>query len=147
MRPLPADSQVGGPTLSVDWLRMSPYAASGSFTSRVWDTYGTVDSGTISWDADAPTGTGVALSFRTGDTPTPDGSWSSFAAVSDGAPIGSGFRYFQYRANLSTTDTDQTPALEEVRVVYNATPDTAPPTVVSRRCARPSHRAGRRLTG
>lgn len=132
MRPLPADSQVGGPTLSVDWLRMSPYATSGTFTSRVWDTYGTVDSGTISWDASAPTGTGIALSFRTGDTPTPDGSWTSFAPIADGAPIGSGFRYFQYRADLSTTDTDQTPALEEVRVVYNATPDTTPPTVVTR---------------
>ncbi|MBN1657707.1 MAG: Ig-like domain-containing protein [Anaerolineae bacterium] len=132
MRPLPADSQVGGPTLSVDWLRMGPYAPSGTFISRVWDTYGTVDSGTITWDVDTPAGTAVAMSMRTGNTPAPDASWSGFASITNGAAIGSGFRYLQYRAELSTTDTDQTPALEQVRVVYNVTPDIVPPTVVSR---------------
>jgi hypothetical protein len=32
-----SDLNVGGNSLSVDWLRVTPYAASGSFTSRVFD--------------------------------------------------------------------------------------------------------------
>ena len=37
MRPLSSDFNPGGTDLSVDWLRMSPYAASGSFESRILD--------------------------------------------------------------------------------------------------------------
>ena len=37
MRPLASDFNAGGPDVSVDWLRMSPYPASGTFDSRVFD--------------------------------------------------------------------------------------------------------------
>ncbi len=37
MRPIASDFTAGGPAVSVDWLRMSPYASSGTFTSRVLD--------------------------------------------------------------------------------------------------------------
>ena len=37
MRPLASDFNSGGPNLSVDWLHLSPYPASGTFDSRVFD--------------------------------------------------------------------------------------------------------------
>jgi len=36
-----------------------------------------------------PAGTGLAMSVRKGDTPTPDGSWSTWASVStSGSAVG-----------------------------------------------------------
>ena len=67
------------------------------------------------WTADTPAGTGVALSVRTGNTPTPDGSWSGFNPVgSSGGSIGGSSRYLQYRAQLSSSDQDKTPTLSDV---------------------------------
>jgi PKD repeat protein len=132
MRPMPADSVVGGATVSVDWMRMSPYASSGSFTSRVFDSQGVVTSGNISWDADTPVGTTLALSFRTGNTAIPDVSWSDFNTAANGEEIGSGFRYIQYKADLSTTDLNHTPTLQAVSILYNKEDDTIPPTVTGR---------------
>src|SRR5204862_8221050 len=37
MRPLVSDLGVGGGNLQVDWMHMTPYVASGSFVSRVFD--------------------------------------------------------------------------------------------------------------
>ena len=50
---------------------MSPYPASGSFDSRVFDAGQSADWGALAWTAATPAGTGVALSVRTGNTPTP----------------------------------------------------------------------------
>ncbi len=132
MRPLFADSDVGGQTLVVDRMYMGPYAASGQFTSRVLDALGPVADGTIAWDAVTPENTSLDISLRTGNTPVPDASWSAFAPVEDGDPIGSGFRYVQYQASLATTNTVFTPVLEEVRILYNAGTDTVAPQITSR---------------
>ena len=37
MRPIASDYNTGGAAVVVDWMRMSPYAAGGTFTSRVLD--------------------------------------------------------------------------------------------------------------
>ncbi len=37
MRPAVSDLDVGGPELLIDWMRLSPYAPSASFISRVSD--------------------------------------------------------------------------------------------------------------
>ena len=36
MRPVASDFNVGGGAVTVDWMRLTPYAASGTFLSRVW---------------------------------------------------------------------------------------------------------------
>ncbi len=103
MRPIASDLNAAGPELSVDWLRMSPYPGSGTFTSRVFDGGPAVDWGALDWTAATPPGTGVALSVRTGDTPTPDGSWSAFTPVAaSGGDIPGTSRYVQYQAVLSS---------------------------------------------
>ena len=102
MRPAASDFASGGPELSVDWMRMSPYPACGTFDSRVFDAGVTADWGALNWTADTPAGTGVAISVRTGNTPTPDGSWTGFTPIANGGSIGANARYVQYRAQLTT---------------------------------------------
>ncbi len=119
MRPIASDFTAGGPDVSVDWLHMTPYQASGTFDSRVFDAGSPVNWGTLSWTADSPSGTAVSLSVRTGNTPTPDASWSAFNPVSSsGGAIGAHARYLQYRATLSTSDPSQTPVLSDVTASY-----------------------------
>lgn len=90
-----------------------------------------IDSGTAgeSWDSfwwseDLPTDTDITLATRTGETATPDGSWSAWSGEytnyigeDNSSPNG---RYLQYRATLSTNDLDTTPIFEDVTLNYNA---------------------------
>ena len=126
-----SDFNVGGPELSIDWLHLSPYPASGTFDSRVFDAGPgqSVDWGALSWNSVTPSGTGLAISVRTGDTPAPDGTWSAFTPIAtSGGDIPGTSRYLQYRAALSTTDPNLTPTLNDVTV--NGAGDI-PPTAVN----------------
>ncbi|HET7486305.1 MAG TPA: DUF4082 domain-containing protein [Acidimicrobiales bacterium] len=115
MRPVVRENTVGGGSVSVDWMRMTPYASTGTFTSRVLDAGSTMTWTTATWNADLPTGTSVSVSVATGDTPTPDATWSAFNPLSgSGASVGVAARYLQYRLTLSTTAAGQTPALRDI---------------------------------
>jgi hypothetical protein len=123
MRPLASEFNAGGAGLSVDWLRMTPYAGSGTFTSRVFDAGSVAEWGALTWSADVPAGTSLALSVRTGDTPTPDGGWSSYAPVAaSGGDIPGSSRYVQYRAELSSSDPETTAILRDVTISYHHNP-------------------------
>jgi len=106
LRPLVSDRNAGGDSLQVDWVRMTPYLSPCSFESRVLDASQSVNWQTMSWNADTPTGTGVILTYRTGDTLNPDdGSWTEYmAAGSSPAMLAGNSRYIQYRAGLETSD-------------------------------------------
>jgi hypothetical protein len=119
MRPLISDLHVGGQKLVVDWMHMSPYSTPATFTSRVLDAGAVVTWASMSWTADQPTGTTLAMSVRTGNTPVPDGTWTAFNSVSQsGVPTTSKSRYIQYRASLSTTDTTKTVVLRDVKITH-----------------------------
>ena len=130
MRPLASDFNSGGPNLSVDWLHLSPYPASGTFESRVFDAGAgqSLNWGALTWNSATPSGTGIAISVRTGNTPIPDGTWSAFTPIAtSGGDIPGNTRYLQYRAVLSTTDPNLTPSLSEVTV--NGAGDISPVAV------------------
>ncbi len=113
----------------VDWVRMTPYAASGTFHSRVFDAGQAVTWHTLGWSADTPAGTSLALSYQTGNTPTPDGTWTSFTPVSaSGGALTGNSRYIRYAAQLATSDTTQTPVLKDVTVSYSL---CAPPAITN----------------
>ena len=100
MRPVVSDFNAGGAAVVVDWLRMSPYAASGTFTSRVLDAGAPVDWRTLDVTDTTPPGTAISYEVRTGDTTDPDdGTWSAFTPVADGGDIPGTSRYAQYRAD------------------------------------------------
>src|SRR5439155_24740587 len=75
LRPVASDANVGGGVLTVDWMRMTPYATSGTYLSRVLDAGGAATWIDASWTASLPSGTSLALSVRKGNTATPDGTW------------------------------------------------------------------------
>src|SRR5262249_33880109 len=103
MRPLASDANVGGGAVTVDWMRLTPYAGSGTFLSRVLDAGASVTWVDAKWTAGLPAGTSLAMSVRTGNTPTPDGTWTNFVALAgSGSAINGSSRYLQYRASLAT---------------------------------------------
>jgi hypothetical protein len=121
-----------GTTLSIDWMRISPYASPGTFLSRIHDAGTPADWGTLSYVADIPSGTTLALSVRQGDTPTPDGSWTSFSPIANGQDIGGSSRYLQYRVEATSSTGDVTPTLSSVMLPFTASTDTDPPGISGR---------------
>jgi hypothetical protein len=121
LRPLASDFNVGGGTVSIDWLRVGPYAAAGTFVSRVFDGGGIVSWNTLSWTSRTPGDTAIVMAVRTGNTPTPDASWTPFSTIcTSGGSIAATARYAQYRAVLvGATNTQATPALQQVEIAYS----------------------------
>ncbi len=96
------------------------YVVSGIFTSSIYDANFLATLKNIYWTATLPQGTSLTLQTRTGNTSTPDASWSDWSIIymnsgeSITSPKG---RYIQYRAVLQTTDT-VTPILQDVTITY-----------------------------
>ncbi|MGH9173810.1 MAG: IPT/TIG domain-containing protein, partial [Vicinamibacterales bacterium] len=119
MRPVASDGPLSGAALSIDWIRMSPYAGSGSYTSRVIDAGGAATWDTLSWSADIPAGATLNLAVRAGNTPTPDETWTTFTPVAgSGAALGLTGRFLQYRADPSTADPNVSAALRDLTIAY-----------------------------
>jgi hypothetical protein len=123
LRVLASDFTLGGAILSVDQLNLGSYPASGTFTSRVFDG----GAGLTAWGTLTPDAANPDVTFKTqsGDTPTPDSSWSSPEALGTGGAIQSPpRRYLQYQATLASTGTS-TPSLDKVTIAYDV--DTTKP--------------------
>jgi hypothetical protein len=109
----------GGPTVKIDWVGMGAVPSSGTFTSRVLS----ADSAHTVWGNLTSTSSGTTFETRTGNTATPDGSWSAFQAVGAGGAIQSpSGQYIQYRATLSGSSA----SLDSASLAY--TIDNTPPT-------------------
>ncbi|HEY6506170.1 MAG TPA: N,N-dimethylformamidase beta subunit family domain-containing protein, partial [Chitinophagaceae bacterium] len=110
-------------SVSVDWLRAGPYAASGTYTSRVFNAGSPRPWGAIIWNSDIFAGTTLDISVRTGNTPVPDGTWSAFTPIAtSGTTVGGNSQYIQYKADLATTNTGITPTLKDVLIECSAPP-------------------------
>ena len=116
MRPVISDAVTDAASVKVDWLNMWEIVAppADTFISRVFD----AGTGTnLTWG----TLTGAprrrpAIQTRTGNTPTPDASWSAFTPVVNGAiQSPAGRRYIQYSAALNGS----APALDSVQLNYD----------------------------
>ena len=110
----------------------------GNYLSKVFDATTSAAWLTMSWTATTPAGTAIAMSYRIGNTPTPDASWTAFApvAVSGGSLAGSA-RYVQFKVQETTTVPAQTPTLKQVTIGLQQVASTS----ASRR-----RRSGRRET-
>jgi len=126
-----SDVNTSDGSLSVDWLRVTPYTASGSFTSRIFDAGATTNWGAVTWIAAVPSGTGLQLFVRTGNTASPDNTWSNYTAVTNSGNVGVTSRYLQYRVDLSTTDTKLTPVLKEFGIECSQGSDNTPPVITT----------------
>ncbi len=133
MRPIASDFATGSGALSIDWMRMTPFATPGTFLSRVHDAGSPgAEWGALSVVADTPAGTTLALSVRTGETPTPNGTWSAFAPIASGEDVATSGRYLQYSVVASSTNGNISPTLESVTLPYSASADSDPPGITGR---------------
>lgn len=99
------------------------YALSGTYISRVFDAGASVDWNHALWNEGLPDGTNLTISFRSGNTATPDGSWSAWSSeFTDpyGTVIPSpSSRYLQYRVTMTTSDAFVAPRLNSISLTYN----------------------------
>ena len=120
MRPMASNASLGGEPLRLEWMRMSPYRPSGTFTSRVHDAGQVVHWVGCEWEGEQPSLTEVSLDLRSGDAPQPDARWSDWKlAGREPSPTG---RFAQYRARLATANSAVTPIIRVVTLRY-AVPD------------------------
>ncbi|MBN2587201.1 MAG: T9SS type A sorting domain-containing protein [Candidatus Fermentibacteraceae bacterium] len=100
------------------WWDIGLYSFQGSMESSVFDTQGDPEWGSLSWSAMEPSGTSVSFQVRASEDPDQMNftSWSDTLSgpCSLSGILTDGDRYFQYRAIMSTSDQDTTPALQEV---------------------------------
>ncbi len=102
-------------------FRLSPQrAAEGTYTSLVRDAQTVADWGTLSWRASVPAGGRVDVFTRSGNTATPDDTWSVWSgpyAASSGEEIKSpNARYLQWKAVLAGKP--NSPVLTSVSAAY-----------------------------
>lgn len=112
-----SDFSENAPGVAVDWLRVTPYASSGVFTSRVYDGGVSKTWQAATWSASVPDGASLQLFQRQGNVAVPDGSWTAFAPIAvSGSNVGGSSRYIQYRADLSTSNAAVTPVLQQMAI-------------------------------
>ena len=100
------DTAVDTTPLVVDWLRVSPFDASDSYVSRVFDAGATVGWDTLSFTGSVPTGTTRTIQVRSGPTATPGTGWTGWTTVStSGGSITRSARYLQYQVLMTSTGT------------------------------------------
>jgi hypothetical protein len=102
-------------------FRLTPdRAARGTYESEPRDAQMISTWGTISWRATSPSGSGVEVYSRSGNTETPDDTWSAWSSAytkADGSSITSPkARYIQWRAVL--TGKGQGPVLTSITAAY-----------------------------
>jgi len=93
------------------------YADSGYIIARPYDCTNPAGFGRLDYRADVPAGTALKFDARTGNSETPDSTWSSWASIA--AEVRSpDARFIQWRARLSTGFPNLTPELRRVDVYY-----------------------------
>ena len=148
MRPIVSDFDAGGPAVSVDWMRMSPYSASGTFDVAGPRRRPAGGLGRPVLGGRHPGDPGVALSVRTGEHADAGRSWSAFSPVST-----SGGRSAATRATSSTGPPHHrrrgSPGLSEVTAAYTPapTPRLRRSPAARRRRTRPASPVGTQCHG
>ncbi len=98
----------------------STRAATGTYESQPLDAETVSTWGAISWRGTIPAGSSVRIATRSGNTETPDDTWSDWSAAyadADGSPMSNpNARYLQWRAVLSGSGAG--PVLTSVRAAY-----------------------------
>jgi len=105
--------------LAINWMRLTPYATSGTYTSAVFNAGFPATWMNATWTATVPTGTTVAITYRTGNTPTPDATWTAFKPLpAPGAAMTGVSQYVQFAIAETTKNVGVTPSVSDVTILY-----------------------------
>lgn len=95
---------------------------SGEYISRIFDCQSRVTWGAIRWAGEIPENTTVSAATRTGDTDSPDDSWSNWEQTKkvngNNQIVSPKARYLQYKLIFSSTKTGSTPLLHSVTLPF-----------------------------
>jgi len=95
---------------------------SGEYLSQVRDAGAMARWGQVRWDATAPAGSRVEVSSRSGNSSTPDNTWSDWSTaydIAEGSQVSSPpARFLQLRVRLSRLGEAPTPRLRRLQVSY-----------------------------
>src|SRR5205823_3273026 len=72
----------GAPDLQADWVRLTDYTTTGTFTSTVFDAGQSVAWQVANWTASVPAGTALTVEVSTSNSAT--GGWSNWIAPANG---------------------------------------------------------------
>src|SRR5262249_58764264 len=93
----------------------------GEYVSAVKDTGRTSRFGAMHWEGDVPAASQVSFSFRSGESATPDSTWSQWSPYVSGqasvpldAPPG---RYVQWKMKMSS-NRSELPVVRRVEIAY-----------------------------
>src|SRR5206468_7944532 len=107
--------------LAGDWVQWSPSAAAAWYTSAVFDAGSTVAWQKLTatttilpyFSCCATSGTATTITYRTGDTPTPDATWTAFTALGTAGALTGSSRYVQYMVQMTSNGVNA-PAVQDV---------------------------------
>lgn len=98
------------------------HAPSGTFTSRVHDSGAHSRWGMLTWAASIPPGAAATIATRSGNSATPDDTWSPWSnelSRADGDQVPSPpARFIQWRLTLKASRAGASPTLDEVALAY-----------------------------
>jgi hypothetical protein len=107
------------PAILADWVHVLSYAPSGVFTSGVFDATRTATWGTITFNGTVPAGTTMVVEVSSGNTATPDATWSAWTRVSSGSTITApASQYLRYRVTFTSTNSTLTAVLRDLTVTW-----------------------------
>jgi hypothetical protein len=131
MRAAASDLNAGDGVVSIDWMRLTPFTAPCTFTSRVHNAGIAAAWTQLNAAITTPASTSVAFETRSGASSDPnDGTWSAWAVVTGNAIASPAAPYLQYRATLQSSDTAVTPSVDKVAVSAQLPPSEATATIV-----------------
>lgn len=93
---------------------LAPAVSSGNFTSRVIDGGAGSVWSRLTWTATVPVGSSLGVSYRVGNTSTPDGTWSAFTPATSGASISAAGQYIQYSVALTPDGSGNSPSFNSI---------------------------------
>ena len=101
-----------------------------SFVSPVSDAGRAATWKAVSWTGGLPPGASLVVEVSTGNTPTPDKTWSAWSVVGNGEAISTSRpsgRYLRYRVKLLTAGSILMPIPFKLSLTSSASPETASP--------------------
>jgi len=104
LRVIAIDPAVDAVSLPIDWVRVTPYSASSTYTSAVLDAGAIVGWDTLSRDVVDASGSTVTVQVRSGPTSIPGTSWTGWTTVSaTTGTITRSAQYLQYRLQYTSS--------------------------------------------